>query len=99
MLVMDTEKLIGMRVMNTATHAIGRIEYVQDGIVAIDFYGKISKYPYPAAFAGTLELENEELQNKIESKGVGAYFENFKRDFQFAINNEINFLKKTGGKK
>ena len=49
MLVMDTEKLIGMRVMNTATHAIGRIEYVQDGIVAIDFYGKISKYPYPAA--------------------------------------------------
>lgn len=96
---MDTEKFIGMRVMNTNTKAIGQIEYVRDGLVVINFHGKISKYPYPAAFAGTLELENEELQDEIASDGVGASFENFKRDFQFAINNEISFLKTTGGKK
>lgn len=37
--IMDTEKFIGMRVMNTTTHAIGTIEYIRDGVVAIDFHG------------------------------------------------------------
>lgn len=58
---MDTEMLVGMRVMNTNTHAVGTIEYIRDGIIAVDFYGTISKYSYPAAFAGLLELEDEEL--------------------------------------
>ena len=96
---MDTEVLVGMRVINTNTRAIGTIEYVRDGIVAVDFYGTISKYSYPAAFAGLLELEDEELQEEIQGEGIGASFDNFKRDYQFAINNEINYLKATGGKK
>ena len=41
---MDAEKLAGMRVMNTSTHAIGTIEYIRDGIVAVDYHGDISKY-------------------------------------------------------
>lgn len=40
---MDTEVLVGMRVINTNTRAIGTIEYVRDGIVAVDFYETISK--------------------------------------------------------
>lgn len=96
---MDAEILVGMRVMNTNTRAIGTIEYVRNGIVAVDFYGTISKYSYPAAFAGLLELEDEKLQEEIQGKGVDASFDNFKRDFQFAICNEINYLKSTGGKK
>ena len=96
---MDAEKLAGMRVMNTGTHAIGTIEYIRDGIVAVDYHGDISKYSYPSAFAGVLELEDEELQEEIQDAGVGASFDNFKRDYRFAINNEIDSLKDTGGRK
>lgn len=96
---MDAEKLAGMRVMNTGTHAIGTIEYIRDGIVAVDYHGDISKYSYPSAFAGLLELEDEELQEEIQDAGVGASFDNFKRDYRFAINNEIDSLKATGGRK
>ena len=96
---MDAEKLAGMRVMNTSTHAIGTIEYIRDGIVAVDYHGDISKYSYPSAFAGLLELEDEELQEEIQDAGVGASFDNFKRDYRFAINNEIDSLKATGGRK
>ena len=81
---MDIEKLIGMRVMNTNTHSIGTIEYIRDGIVAIDFYGITTRYSYPSAFAGLLELEDEDLQAEIEGAGVGASFESFKKNFQFA---------------
>ena len=96
---LDTQELVGMRVMNTSTHAIGTIEYIRDGIVAVDYHGDISKYSYPSAFAGLLELEDEELQEEIQDAGIGASFDNFKRDYRFAIINEIDFLKATGGKK
>ena len=96
---MDTEVLVGMRVIRTNKRAIGTIEYVRNGIVAVDFYGTISKFSYPAAFAGLLELEDEELQEEIQGEGIGASFDNFKRDYQFGINNEINYLKADGGKK
>lgn len=96
---MDTHNLIGMRVMNTGTHAIGTIEYIRDGIVAVDFHGSISKYSYPSAFAGLLELEDETLQEEVQDAGIEASFDNFKRDYRFAIKNEIDFLKATGGKK
>ena len=68
---MDTNRLLGMRVVNVNTHAIGTIEYIKDGYVAIDFYGEISKYAYPASFAKMFEIEDEELQEqiKIESDG------------------------------
>lgn len=96
---MNEKLLVGMRVMHTNTHAIGRIEYIKDGVVAVDFYGTLSKYPYPAAFAGVLEIEDEDLQKEIQMEGADISFENFKKDFQFSINNEINHLKATGGKK
>ena len=67
---MDTEMLVGMRVMNTNTHAVGTIEYIRDEIIAVGFYGTISKYSYPAAFAGLLELEDEELQEEIQGESV-----------------------------
>ena len=96
---MDTSILIGMRVVNVKTHAIGTIEYIKDGYVAIDFYGEISKYAYPASFAKMFELEDEELQEQIKIEGVGASFDTFKQDCRFAINSEINYLKATGGRK
>lgn len=97
--IMDTEKFIGMRVMNTTTHAIGTIEYIRDGVVAIDFHGVTSKFAYPSAFASILELEDEELQAEIQEEGVDASFNRFKRNFGYAIDNEIEHLKSTGGRK
>lgn len=96
---MDTEVLVGMRVMNTNTRAIGIIEYVKNGIIAVNFYGDIKKYYYPSAFAEFLELEDEEIQEEIKNDGMVDSFDNFKRYYQFGINNEINYLKATGGKK
>lgn len=88
-----------MRVVNVNTHAIGTIEYIKDGYIAIDFHGDISKYAYPSSFAKMFELEDEVLQEQIQTEGVGASFEMFKRDCRFAINSEIEYLKVTGGKK
>ena len=96
---MDTSRLIGMRVVNVNTHAIGTIEYIKDRYVAIDFHGDINKYAYPSSFAKMFELEDEILQEQIQTEGVGASFEMFKRDCKFAINSEIEYLKVTGGKK
>jgi flagellar biosynthesis GTPase FlhF len=96
---MNTDKFVGMRVMNVNTHQIGIIEYIRDGKVGIDFYGNIIKYSFPAAFAGILELEDEDLQKEIQDKGIEASFYNFKTVYRSAINNEIEYLKSTGGKK
>lgn len=96
---MDTAKLIGMRVMNVNTHAIGIIEYIQDGYVAISYHGEMSRYAYPSAFANILELEDEDLQEQIQGEGANASFERFKREYKFALNNEVEYLKATGGKK
>ena len=95
---MDIDSLIGMRVVNVNTHAIGTIEYIKDGYVAIDFYGEISKYAYPSSFAKMFELEDEKLQKRIQLEGIGASFDMFKRDCRFAVNSEIEYLKTTGGK-
>lgn len=48
---METQKLVGMRVMNTNTHAIRTIEYIRDGIVTVNYHGDTSKYSYPSVFA------------------------------------------------
>lgn len=93
------EKLIGMRVMNTNTHAIGVIRTVEKGLVTVDFHGEISKYSFPSAFGGILEIEDEDFQNEIHKKGIEASFENFKRIYRSSISQEIEFLKATGGKK
>ncbi len=96
---MDTNTLIGMRVKNTSNQTIGVIEYIRDGIVAVNYYGSITKYSYPSAFSATLELEDEEIQEEIQGESINASFDNFKRNFRFAIGNEIDYLKSTGGKK
>lgn len=96
---MEIEKLIGMRVMNVSSHAIGTIEFIENEKVGIDFHGELVKYTYPSAFAGILELEDEELNEELQDEGKGASFDFFKRDYRFSINNEIDYLKATGGKK
>ena len=67
---MDTNRLIGMRVMNTGNHAIGTIEYIRDGIVAVNYHGSVAKHSYPSAFSSILELEDEELQEELQGEGI-----------------------------
>ena len=95
----DPSTLIGMRVMNISSHSIGIIKEISGGYMAVDYHGNISRYAYPAAFANVLELEDEGIQEKIQSDGIGASFEGFKRMYSAAISHEIDFLKATGGKK
>lgn len=96
---MDTNRLIGMRVMNTNTHAIGVIMYVKDNIIAVDYHGQVSKYAYPSAFASHLELEDEKLQEDIRGESVESSFDRFRTDYKISLNREINYLRVTGGKK
>lgn len=96
---MDIQKLIGMRVRNLNTRIIGKIQSVNNSYIVVDFHGDLHKYSYPLAFTCTLELEDEDLQKEIQSESENHSFEEFKKRFNFAINNEINFLKATGGKK
>lgn len=96
---MDTNRLIGMRVMNTNTHVIGVIMYVKDNIIAVDYHGQVSKYAYPSAFASHLELEDEKLQEDIRGESVESSFDRFRTDYKISLNREINYLRVTGGKK
>ncbi len=71
---MDTKNLIGMRVRNVAANAVGTIKHIQNGYVEVDFYGDICKFLFPSAFTKTLELEDEMLQEQLQSDGVNASF-------------------------
>ena len=95
----EAEKYIGMRVMNTLTHSIGVITDIRDGIVVIDYHGDSHKYDFPAAFGNCLVLEDDEMQEELQKESVEASFNRFKKIYISAINNEIGFLKATGGKR
>lgn len=96
---MNTSALIGMRVINTQTKSIGRVEKIENGILFVDVHGTIQKYSFPSCFTTTLEAEDEELQEELESESSASSFDIFKTNYRNAIQREINFLRSTGGKK
>ena len=96
---MEINNLIGMRVMEIRSHSIGTIENIQEGKIIVNFHGTKISYLFPDAFAGLLELEDESLQNEIQNEGSEAAFENFKSEYGFEIQKEIDFLRLNGGKK
>lgn len=95
---MIDNELIGKNVLHRKSHMIGTIINVINNTVEIDFHGHTSKYIFPTAFSDDLELEDENLQNELEKTSQSANFEDFKSKFKRSINNEINYLRKTGGK-
>lgn len=88
-----------MRARNVATNAVGTIKHIQNGYVEVDFYGDICKFLFPSAFTKTLELEDEMLQEQLQSDGVNASFTEFKKNYSILINNEIEYLQEVGGKR
>ena len=93
------ESLIGKRVMNRRTKTTGIIKDIKDGIVYVSDGFDIWKYSYPAAFADTLVLEDEEIQDQLRFQSFDAKFEKFRKLYAAAIYKEISYLKTTGGKK
>jgi hypothetical protein len=96
---MDEDKLIGHKVQHRKTHAIGMILSIHDGKIEISFHGKESCFPYPSAFSNTLVFEDEDIQRELENSGAVAGFEKFQKLYGISLNNEIRFLRETGGKK
>ena len=62
---MQDHTLVGKRVMNRTTKSIGTIKSVKDGKVFVFDGFDTFAYPYPAAFADTLILEDEGIQEEI----------------------------------
>ncbi len=96
---MDSLNLIGMRVLNKNSHAIGVITSIENGKIEVNYHDSISKHLYPAAFADFLELEEEKFQQEIQHHATNAAFDVFKHNFNRAIQYEIAYLKQNGGKK
>lgn len=97
---MNIQSLLNKRVMNRRSKDIGRIVSVTETSVSVrhDSFGVV-KYPFPSAFADTLILEDEDLQEKLRSESTTASFEQFKRKYGHAIRQEIDYLKATGGRR
>ncbi len=85
--------------MNLRTKSIGTIVNIEANKVYVSDGISIVAYPYPAAFSDVLQLEDEELQEEIQTASAGALFNQFRNTYSFALNKEIEFLKETGGKK
>lgn len=91
--------IIGMRVMHRKERWIGTVEQVQEGVVYVSVHSNVYKFSYPAAFVSTLEIENMDIQRKLEQQGYSSEFDGFKRIYNHSIAKEITYLKSTGGKK
>ena len=88
-----------MRVIEVNKKTIGIITNISNGLISVDYYGQIVKYLYPSAFANYLELEDEELQEKLKEDSIDSSFEKFCKEYKMLLNQEIKYLRLTGGKK
>lgn len=95
---MNDKNLIGKRVKHRNTNAIGIVTLCLDGVIKVDFSGKVVVFSYPAAFSTTLILEDVELQRELEADSSTAAFDDLKKHYSISLNNEIRYLKDTGGK-
>lgn len=97
--MMDTTRLLNKRVMNKQTKAKGWISFIDDHYVHVTNGSAVVKYPFPASFSDTLILEDADLQELLKSESAAASFGQFRRKYRKAIGHEIEYLRKTGGKK
>lgn len=95
----EKDKLIGKKVMERNSGKIGTIKNIKEQIISIEFHGDIYDYSYPSCFTNNIELEDETVQDIMQDLGIRSSFDRFVREYTFAINKEISFLKTTGGKK
>jgi len=93
-------RLIGQIVMHRKSKSRGYIKSVLEDILTVVYDdGSVSKYQYPSCFSSVLILKDESLQKQMEEEGSEADFDAFKNKYIGAINQEIDYLKQTGGKR
>ncbi len=92
-------RLIGMRVMNKLNKKKGHIVKIKEGVIVVSDGLDYVNYPFPEAFSDTLALENKQLQEEFKNISDEAAFRSFIKKYTNAINNEIGYLKETGGKR
>lgn len=95
----NVSELIGQRIMHRKSKMRGIVKSVADGKITVLFNDKVQTFLFPAAFADTLLLADELLQNKYQHSSVEASFSNFKKEYSNALTAEITYLRETGGKK
>lgn len=96
---MSYSKLIGKRVMNIRTRSIGTIESIENGKIYVSDGITTIKYPFPSAFSDVLQLEDDDIQEELQSASDNALFNQFRNVYNYALGREITYLKETGGKK
>lgn len=84
--------------MNRKSYKRGRIVEVSPSNVRVEYDEGIVSYQYPSAFADTLLLEDEKLQEEILSSGREASFQEFISTYTTSLYKEIDYLRKSGGK-
>lgn len=95
----DGKELIGKRVQHRSTRKIGKIIDATEERIKVSFHGELFQYPYPECFSTVLELEDEDIYIHIKHQGQGASFESFRSLYRNSIQNEIGFIRRTGGKR
>ena len=93
------ESLIGKKVMDRKTMRKGTIVKIDIDLLFVQYHDEIIKYPYPAAFAETLILENEGMQEELHNASTAANYRFFVNRSIAALDQEIKYLHLTGGKK
>ena len=93
------DKLIGQMVMDIKSKRRGIITSVSSNRLTVSYDETAKDYPFPDAFADTLILKNQGLQETFEERSTDSRFQRFKETYINAVEGEIAFLKRTGGKR
>ena len=83
--------------MDNGTKWKGVVESIEGDIIYISGADGTRTYRFPDAFANQLLLSDRLLQEEIKGESVISDFSSFKNLYINAINDEISYLKKTGG--
>ena len=92
-------ELVGKRVMDKRTRQRGIIKEIKEKRITVDYGIEQFKYLFPAAFAEQLILEDEFMQEKYRKMSDEDNFDKTIIQYRKAIEDEIEYLKRVGGKR
>lgn len=91
--------LLGQLVMHRRTKKRGIIVSIDEKRMSVSFSDETSTYLFPDAFADTLILKDKDLQRQFEGLSCDSNFAAFQHQYSRAVEEEINYIRQTGGKK
>ena len=94
--------LIGEKVFHKGRGRIGTIVGIKKldktHRIKVEFYEETCELNFPESLANILMLENKDLENKYRNAATDSAFEAFKEKYRKAICEEVNYLRREGGK-